>query len=273
MTNLLVAIYRRNLEDDLSRAANGGRQAPFITFQLFSYACIVSQSIGGQAIPLSTGSPSQLIYWPVDKTPSSQGCLVYKQSLRPVNSFSQRSFPRVMAKASWYPLRRAPALITFVVLTGLFVPSLFVSLDVQHFAVLCAPTQAAEASSALPPQESLTSEGHNNRLSSDTLLKSVENVSANSSSLDIVSYSVSIDAEHLPHPNGSHQEWSYDNILFFSVRPCHAASPFLLIVIPLQVSFDFSCIIRVLIFIYCCLVIGYLCDEYFVPALENIGEG
>lgn len=40
----------------------------------------------------------------------------------------------------------------------------------------------------------------------------------------------------------------------------------------LQASFAFDIVSRVLIFVYCCLVIGYLCDEFFVPSLESIGH-
>ncbi|KAH9405524.1 hypothetical protein TYRP_001378 [Tyrophagus putrescentiae] len=124
-----------------------------------------------------------------------------------------------------------------------------------NFAVHGAPLEAT-----LTPSSAAVSvpvDGLNRELNSTTILSpsSSENVTSSANPLDTIAYSVSIDDfHHLPHPNESDQDWSYDRILFFTI------------------SFDFSCVLRALIFIYCCLVIGYLCDEYFVPSLEDIGE-
>ncbi|KAJ6222262.1 hypothetical protein RDWZM_000807 [Blomia tropicalis] len=43
-------------------------------------------------------------------------------------------------------------------------------------------------------------------------------------------------------------------------------------ILNINISFEVSIAIRSLIFLYCCLVIGYLCDEYFVPSLQDIGQ-
>lgn len=135
------------------------------------------------------------------------------------NSFAAVALPHVMATAS--NSYKVPALssttrisvCTFsfstAVFTFLVLVPLFASfLNVNTFAALGAPLEAALTPTAVDGQI---------RLNNFTILSS-ENVTSNfTNHLDTIAYSVSIDAIHLPHPNKSDEEWSYDNILFFTV--------------------------------------------------------
>lgn len=88
-----------------------------------------------------------------------------------------------------------------------------------NFAVHGAPLEAT-----LTPSSAAVSvpvDGLNRELNSTTILSpfSSENVTSSANPLDTIAYSVSIDDfHHLPHPNESDQDWSYDRILFFTVN-------------------------------------------------------